>query len=69
MIFDTKERFDTVRKIFKLFGSREAFFRRGFTTAVLNVDGKVPDNSEELIMFVRFRRKSSRNSRSSDVGR
>ena len=54
---------------FKLFGSREAFFRRGFTTAVLNVKGKVPDNSEELIMFVRVQRRSSRNLRRSDVGR
>ena len=53
MIFDKKERFDTGRKFFKLFESKEAFLRRGFITAVLNVNGKVPDNSEELIMFVR----------------
>ena len=58
VIFDTKERFDTGRKLFNLFGSREAFLRRGFTTAVQNVDGKVPDNSEEFIMFVRVGRRS-----------
>ena len=31
--FDIKERLETGRKFFKLFGSREAFLRRGLTTA------------------------------------
>ena len=69
VIFDIKERLETGRKFFKLFGSREAFLRRGLTTANLKVDGKVPDNKEKLIMFVRVGSRSSINSRRSDVGR
>ena len=68
MIFDIKERLETGRKFFKLFGSREAFLRRGLTTADLKVDGKVPDDKEKLMMFVRVGSRSSINSRS-DVGR
>ena len=60
---------ETGRKFFKLFGSREAFLRRGLTTAELKVDGKVPDDKEKLMMFVRVGRRSSINSRRSDVGR
>ena len=43
--------------------------RRGLTTADLKVDGKVPDDKEKLIMFVRVGSMSSINSRRSDVGR
>ena len=68
MIFDIKERLETGRKFFKLFGSREAFWRRGLTSADLKVDGKVPDDKEKLMMFVRVGGSSSINSRS-DVGR
>ena len=68
MIFDIKERLETGRKFFKLFGSREAFWRRGLTSADLKVDGKVPDDKEKLMMFVRVGSRSSINSRS-DVGR
>ena len=69
MTFDIKERLETGRKFFKLFGSREAFLRRGLTTADLKVDGKVPDDKEKLMMFVRVGSRSSINSRRSDVGR
>ena len=69
MIFDIKERLETGRKFFKLFGSREAFLRRGLTTADLKVDGKVPGDKETLTMFVRVGSRSSINSRRSDVGR
>ena len=43
--------------------------RRGLTTADLKVGGKVPDEREKLMMFVRVRSRSSTNSRRSDVGR
>ena len=69
MIFDIKERLETGRKFFKLFGSRGAFLRRGLTTAELKVDGKVPDDKEKLMMFVKVGSSSSINSRRSDVGR
>ena len=52
-----------------MFGSREDFFRRGFTTAVLKVDGKEPDSSEELTMLVRVGRNSSKHSKRRDVGK
>ena len=68
MIFDRKERLETGQKFFKLSGSREALLRRGLTTADLKVDGKVPDDREKLMMFVRVGSRSSINSRS-DVGR
>ena len=42
--------------------------RRGLTTADLKVDGKVPDDKEKLMMFVRVGSRSLINSRS-DVGR
>ena len=42
--------------------------RRGFISADLKVDGKVPDDKEKLTMFVRVGSRSSINSRS-DVGR
>ena len=42
--------------------------RRGLTTADLKVDGKVPDDKEKLMMFVRIGSRSS-NSRRSDVDR
>ena len=42
--------------------------RRGLTTADLKVNGKVPDDREKLMMFVRVGSRSS-NSRRSDVGR
>ena len=64
-----KERLETGRKFFKSFGSREALLRRGLTTADLKVDGKVPDDNEKLMMFVRVGSRSSINSRRSDVGR
>ena len=51
-----------------MFGSREDFFRRGFTTAVLNVNGKEPDSSEEFTMLVRVGRNSSKHSKRRDVG-
>ena len=41
--------------------------RGGLTTADLKVDGKVPDDKEKLMMFVRVGSRSSINSRS-DVG-
>ena len=69
MIFDIKERLETGRKFFKLFGSREDFLREGLTTADLKVDGKVPDDKEKLMMFVRVGSRSSIDSRRSDVGR
>ena len=69
MIFDIKERLETGRKFFKSFGSREALLRRGLTTADLKVDGKVPDDKEKLMMFVRAGSRSLINSRRSDVGR
>ena len=43
--------------------------RKGLTTADLKVGGKVPDEREKLMMFVRVRSRSSTNSRRSDVGR
>ena len=43
--------------------------RRGLTTADLKVDGKVSDDKERLMMFVRAGSRSSINSRRSDVGR
>ena len=43
--------------------------RRGLTTADLKVDGKVPDDKEKLMMFLRVGSRSSINSRRSDVGR
>ena len=43
--------------------------RKGLTTVDLKVDGKVPDDIEKLMMFVRVRSRSSTNSRRSDVGR
>ena len=58
-----KERLETVQKFFKLFGLREAFLRRGLTTADLTVDGKVLDDKEKLMMFVRVGSRSSINSR------
>ena len=69
MIFDKKERLETGQKFFKLSGSREAFLRRGLTTADMKVDGKVPDDKEKLMMFVRVGSRSSINSRRNDVGR
>ena len=69
MIFNIKEKLETGRKFFKLFGSREAFLRRGLTTADLKVDGKVPDDKEKLMMFVRVGSRLSINLRRSDVGR
>ena len=66
VIFDIKERLETGRKFFKSFGSREALLRRGLTTADLKVDGKVPDDKENLMMFVRVGSRSSINSRRSD---
>ena len=56
----------------KLLGSSEAFeafLRRGLTTADLKVDGKVPDDKEKLMMFLRVGSRSSVNGRRSDVGR
>ena len=69
MIFDIKKRSETGGKFFKLFGSRETFLRRGLTTANLKVYGKVPDDKEKLMMFVRVQSRSSINSRRSEVGR
>ena len=69
MIFDIKERLETGQNFVKLFGSREAFFRKGLTTADLKVDGKVPDDTEKLMMFVRVGSRSSIYSRRSDAGR
>ena len=46
VIFDIKERLETGQNFVKLFGSREAFFRKGLTTADLKVDGKVPDDKD-----------------------
>ena len=43
--------------------------RRDLTTADLKVDGKVPDDKEKLMMFVRVGSRSSTNSRRSDAGR
>ena len=40
--------------------------RIGLTTADLKVDGKVPDDKENLMMFVRVGSRSSINSRRSD---
>ena len=68
MTLDIKERLETGRKFFTLFGSREAFLRRDLTIADLKVNGKVPDDKEKLMMFVRVGSRSS-NSRRSDVGR
>ena len=68
LIFDIKEILETGRKFFKLVGLSEVLLRRGLTTADLKVDGKVPDDREKLMMFVRVGSRSS-NSRRSDVGR
>ena len=68
MTFDIKERLETGLKFFKLFESREAFLGRGLTTADLKVDGKVPDDKEKLMMFLRVGSRSSIHSRS-NVGR
>ena len=43
--------------------------RRGLTTADLTVDGKVLDDKEKLMMFVRVGSRPLVNSRKSDVGR
>ena len=43
--------------------------RRGLNIADLKVNGKVPDDKEKLMMFVRVGSRSSINSRRSDVGR
>ena len=43
--------------------------RRGLTSADSKVDGKVPNDKEKLMMFVRVGSRSSINSRKSDVGR
>ena len=43
--------------------------RRGLTTADLKVDGKLPDDKEKLVMFLRVGSRSSIDSRRSDVGR
>ena len=40
--------------------------KRGFTTANLKVDGKVPEDKGKLMMFIRV---GSRSSRRIDVGR
>ena len=64
-----KEKLETGRTFFKLFRSREAFLRRGLTSADLKVDGKVPDNKEKFMKFVRAGSRSSTNSRRSDAGR
>ena len=69
VIFYIKERVETSRKFSNVFGPREAFLRRGLTTADLKVDGKVPDDKEKLMMFVRVGNRSSINSGRSDVGR
>ena len=42
---------------------------RGLTTADLNVDGKVPDDKEKLMMFVRAGSRSSIDLRRSGVVR
>ena len=42
--------------------------RRGFISADLKVDGKVPDDNETLMMFVRVESRSLRKSRRSDGG-
>ena len=42
--------------------------RIGLTTADLKVDGKVPDDKEKLMMFLRVGSRSSINARRSDVG-
>ena len=64
-----RDRLVTGRIFFlKLFRSREAFLRTGLTTADLKVDGKVSDDKEKLMMFVKVGSRSS-NSRRSDVGR
>ena len=41
---------------------------RGLTTADVKVDGKVPDDKEKLMMFVRVESRSLRKSRRSDGG-
>ena len=64
-----KKRLETGRKFFNLFGSREAFLRGGLTKADLKVDGKVPDDKEKLMMFVKVESRSSINLRRSNVGR
>ena len=43
--------------------------RRGLTIADLKGIGKVPDDKEKSVMFVRVGSRSSINSRRSDVGR
>ena len=58
-----KERLRTGRKFFKSFGSREAFLRRGLTTADLKADGKLQNDKEKSMMFVTVGRGSSINSR------
>ena len=41
-------------------GKEKPFFGRGFTTADLKIDGKIPDNKEELMMVVRVGIRSAR---------
>ena len=43
--------------------------RRGFKTDDLKIDGKVSDDKEKLMMFIRVGSRSSIHSRRSNVGR
>ena len=51
-----------------MFGSREAFFKSGFTIAFLSTQGTVPVDSTTLIIFVKDGPLSSKHSNTIDFG-
>ena len=69
MIFDIKEGLETGRKFFQIIWVKRSFLEERFNYSYLKVDGKVPDDKEKLMMFVRVGSRSSINSRKSDVNR
>ena len=69
MIFDIKERLETGRKFFQIIWVKRSFLEERFNYSYLKVDGKVLDDKEKLMMFVRVGSRPLVNSRKSDVGR
>lgn len=59
MSLEIKGKLDTDLKIFKMFGSRDAFFSKGFTKTFFRHYGIVPVESDKFIRFVRAGRTSS----------
>ena len=67
-ILDRNERFDIGRKLLSISGSRDSFFKSGFTRACLKQFGTEPSVREVFIIFVMVGESVSRQDFNSGVG-